>query len=133
MSHDPATVSHPSSPTTAAVGVLMLVETTALAVAAWLHLAGHVEGRAAIFDPHDAGIAEALIAAVLAVGAFELLRRGRAARTIGIVTNGFAIAGFLVGLSITARAGHAPDIAFHVVVLPLLVVSVIALARDSSH
>jgi hypothetical protein len=115
--------------TFARVGLLMLLEAVALAIAAALHLTGHVEGRGAPFDAHDAGIAEAIIAVVLLGGGVALLRVTRRARTLGIAANVFAIVGFGVGLSITARGGHAPDITFHLVILPLLITSLIVLAR----
>lgn len=110
------------------VAWLMLLETVALAIAAALHLTGQVEGRGKLFDAHDAGIAEAVIAVVLLGGGVALLGANRRAR-FGIAANVFAIIGFGVGLSITSRAGHAPDIAFHLVVLPLLIASVVVLVR----
>ena len=42
-------------------------------------------------------------------------------------TLGFASVGFIVGLSFTTRGGDAIDIAYHVTVLPLLVVALVAL------
>jgi hypothetical protein len=51
------------------------------------------------------------------------------ARPIGLAATAFAIVGFLVGLTITARAGDLPDIAYHTVVLPLLVASFVVLLR----
>jgi hypothetical protein len=67
---------------------------------------------------------------VLAVGAVALWRSGPRARRIGLGTVGFATAGFCWGLSITAQGGHWPDIAYHLVILPLLIGSLVALVRD---
>jgi hypothetical protein len=50
-----------------------------------------------------------------------MLRSPEEARAVGLAATGFAAFGFLVGLTITARAGHLPDIAYHAAVLPLLV------------
>jgi hypothetical protein len=111
------------------IAALMALEAASLAVAATLHLSGHAHGRGKSFNPDGAGIAEAIIGAVLLVGALAMIRAPVRARSIGIVLNGFAAAGFLFGLSFTARGGDAPDIAYHLVVLPLLIGSVIALAR----
>jgi peptidoglycan/LPS O-acetylase OafA/YrhL len=115
--------------TTRRLAGLMIVIAVSLAVASLVHLVGHVEGRADLYDAHDAGIAEAAIGIVLAGGAVAMLRSPDRARAVGLGTLGFAVVGFLVGLSITARAGHLPDIAYHAAVLPLLVVGFVALAR----
>jgi hypothetical protein len=97
----------------------MACEAATLAVASILHL------------PNRAGIAEAIIGVVLAAGALAMVRVPAGARTIGIVLNSLAIAGFLNGLIMTARAGDAPAIAYHLAVLPVLVASVVALARSA--
>jgi hypothetical protein len=102
----------------------------ALVVASGIHLFGNVSGRSELFDAKDAGIAEAIIAVVLAAGVVGMRRARHHARTIGLATVGFAVAGFFVGLSITARAGHLPDILFHVMILPLLIASFVALLRS---
>jgi cytochrome bd-type quinol oxidase subunit 2 len=111
------------------LAVLMIVIAASLVVASVVHLTGHVEGRADLYDADDAGIAEAVIAVVLAAGAAVMLRVPSRARQAGLVATGFALAGFLVGISITARAGHWPDIAYHLAVLPLLVGGLITLYR----
>jgi hypothetical protein len=92
-----------------------------LVLASALHLSGVVHGRGAPFDADRAGIAEALIAAVLAVCAFRLVRVGLRARVLGLWGVGFAILGFCWGLNITARGGRGPDIAYHICVLPVLI------------
>jgi hypothetical protein len=100
-----------------------------LVVASAMHLSGVVHGRGAPFDADHAGIAEALIAAVLAVCAFRLARVGPRARALGLWGVGFAIVGFCWGLNITARGGRAPDIAYHMCVLPILVGCWVVLLR----
>ena len=92
-----------------------------LAVASILHL------------PNRAGIAEAIIGVVLAAGAIAMIRVPARARTIGIVLNSLAIVGFLNGLTMTARDGDAPAIAYHLAVLPVLIASVVVLARGPGH
>lgn len=114
------------------VAVLMLVEAASLAVASSLHLGGLVDGRAKSFDPDAAGLAEAAIGVVLLVGALVMLRDPRRARTAGIAANAFALVGFLIGISETATGGHAPDIAYHATVIPLLVISLVVLLRRRS-
>ena len=115
------------------VAAVMFVEAASLAVASAAHLSGHVTGRSAPFDGDHAGIAEAIIGAVLAASAVAMLRLPRRARVIGLLANGFAAAGFLVGLRATALGGHWPDIAYHLIVLPVLVGSLVVLARASGN
>lgn len=100
-----------------------------LVVASVVHLAGHVRGRSDLFDSTDAGIAEAVIAAVLVAGAAAMVVVPRRARAVGLAANGFALVGFAVGLTITAQAGHLPDIAYHVAILPVLTASLVVLVR----
>lgn len=111
------------------VGAVMAFIASTLAVASALHLSGNVHGRSQPFDASHAGIAEALIAAVLAGGAVAMLRPPDRARPVGLLTVGFAIVGFLVGLSMTVRGGNAPDIAYHVTLLPVLVAGFVTLLR----
>ncbi len=67
--------SSPAGGTVPTVATLMMLEAVSLAVASALHLAGMVHGRSASFDPDAAGIAEAVIGAVLAAGATRLVHR----------------------------------------------------------
>jgi hypothetical protein len=113
------------------LAALMVFEAATLAVASALHLSGNVHGRSAPFDAEHAGIAEALIGAVLAAGALAMLRAPARARATGIAATSFAIFGFLVGLNFTARGGDAPDVAYHVTLLPVLIGSLIVLLRMS--
>jgi hypothetical protein len=107
----------------------MGVEAATLVVGSLLHLSGSVQGRSEPFNAEHAGIAEAVIAAVLAGGAVAMVRHPRHVRAVGLATNGFAIAGFLLGLSFTTRGGHLPDVAYHLIVLPVLLGSVVVLLR----
>lgn len=111
------------------LAALMILIAVSLSVASIVHLVGHVQGRSELYRAQDAGIAEAVIGAVLVAGAVAMVRIPDTARVAGLAATGFAIVGFLVGLSITARAGHLPDIAYHAAVLPLLVITFVALVR----
>jgi hypothetical protein len=115
------------------VAALMVFEAATLAVASGLHLAGTVQGRSLPFNPDHAGIAEAVIGIVLAAAAVVMFRSPARARAVGLAATGFAIAGFLVGLNFTARGGHLPDVAYHLVMLPILVGGLIALLRAPSE
>lgn len=112
------------------VAAVMATVAASLAVASALHVSGHVHGRAEPpFDAGHAGTAEAIIAAVLVLGLVVMLRSEAYGRVAGLAATGFATAGFLLGLTITARGGHWPDIAYHLVILPVLVGSLVVLAR----
>lgn len=101
---------------------LMAAEAASLAVMSAVHLSGGQSG---------AGIPEAVICVVLVAGAAALALRPRGlGRRVAQAAVGFAIAGFLVGLSFTIGGGSALDLAYHVVVLPLLVLTLALLRLD---
>ncbi len=111
------------------VAAVLAAVAATLAAMSSLHLAGvlgaHVGGG---YDPSAAGAAEAVIGAVLAAAAVAITMRPARTRPVGLAANGFAVAGFAYGLSITAAAGYAPDVAYHAAVLPVLVVTELVLA-----
>ena len=110
------------------IGKLMGFVAATLAVGSFVHLAGYTpSGTRPPFDASHAGIAEAIIGVVLASGAIAVVRGS--ARMAAIVTTSFAILGFLVGLNMTARGGDPPDVTYHVVMLPVLIVTLILLVR----
>jgi hypothetical protein len=110
----------------------MVLQCASMVVTAVLHLSGVVQGRSSTFNATAAGIAEAVICAVLLWGAIALGRRGAAGRPLAIGTTLFAIIGFIFGLSISASYGALPDIVYHSTVLCLLIVTLvlIVLIRD---
>jgi hypothetical protein len=110
--------------------MLMAFEAATLAVAATVHLAGYTPtGSKPPFNASHAGVAEAIIGVVLAYGAIEVLRSSSRAWAAAVATTSFAILGFLVGLTITAQGGDVPDVAYHVIMLPILIASLVILAR----
>ena len=112
------------------VATVMVAVALSLLVASLVHLTGHVEGRSKPFNPEHAGVAEAIIAAVVLSGA-SAVRRGR--RSAGLAALAFAILGFCVGLNFTVRGGHLPDIAYHLILLPALVAALTVLVRTPVH
>jgi MFS family permease len=108
---------------------LMGFEAATLAAAAFLHLHGNIQGRSRSFDPDMAGIAEAVIGVVLVVGAVAAWRAPDRGRRLAIGAVGFAIVGFVVGLSFTARGGRLGDVLYHVIMLPILVLTLVLLVR----
>jgi peptidoglycan/LPS O-acetylase OafA/YrhL len=112
------------------IGMLMAFEAATLAVAAAVHLAGYTPaGSKPPFEASHAGVAEAIIGVVLACGAIAVLRSSSRAWAAAVATTSFAILGFVVGLTITTQGGDVPDVAYHVIMLPILIFSLIVLAR----
>lgn len=110
--------------TRAAVGGLSVLVAVSLAVMSALHLSGVLRAAAAPDNASGAGIAEAVIAVVLVAGAVAILRAPvEVARAVGLGTVGFAIIGFLVGLTFTLRGGTTVDIAYHLSTLPVLLLT----------
>jgi len=97
-----------------------------LVVFSTLHLTGVLNGGAPPHGVNRAGIAEAVIAAVLVAGAVAVVH-GKRRAAIGTIV--FAIAGFGVGLSMTAREGATGDIAYHATMLPILLFALMAALR----
>jgi hypothetical protein len=118
---------------TRTIAALMTLEVASLAVISSLHLSHVLAGGKKPFRPTAAGIAEAVIAVVLAFGLAALLRRATHTRAIAAATVLFAIAGFVVGLIFTLRGGDAIDIAYHATVLPLLLATLVLLLRRGAR
>jgi hypothetical protein len=111
------------------IAILMGLAAATLAVISPLHLSGVLGGGAKPFNPTAAGIAEAVIGVVLILGAVDVIRRGDDGRNAAITATAFAVIGFLVGLGFTLRGGDAIDIAYHLTLLPLLILTLVALLR----
>ena len=111
------------------IAALLTFESTTLAAASALHLSGFVHGRSTTYNATGAGVAEAVIGAVLLCAAFAILHFPWRARTVGLGATGFAFVGFLVGLSFTSLGGHVPDIAYHVTLLPVFAATIVVLLR----
>jgi hypothetical protein len=109
-------------------GLIGLVAAS-LAVFSALHLSGAIHGSGQPHTPNDAGIAEAVICAVLVAGLISLLRAPGGGWKAAIGATGFAILGFVVGLSSTIEGGPAIDLAYHLTAMPVLIVILILLVR----
>jgi peptidoglycan/LPS O-acetylase OafA/YrhL len=103
------------------VAASMVIVAVSLAVVSSLHLAGVLGSNAGSYNGTAAGIAEAVIGVALIAGAIALRRDPVAGLTPAIAATAFAVAGFVLGLSITARSGYVPDVAYHASVLPILI------------
>ena len=105
----------------------MVFEAATLWVASMLHLLAAADASSRSVA---AGVAEALICVALLGGAFALSRQSWRGVRVALATVGFAIFGFIVGLTFTVRGGSPGDLAYHAVMLPLLVATAVLLARE---
>jgi hypothetical protein len=111
----------------------MAAVAVSLGVMSYLHLGGSLgQDGSPPFSADPAGIAEALIGVVLLVGAAVVLLRPERARTVATAVTVFAIAGFVLGLTITISGGDAVDIAYHSTVLPILL-GILVLVRRTGE
>jgi glycerol uptake facilitator-like aquaporin len=108
----------------------MAVIAGSLGIMSYLHQAGVLTDGSPPFRSSDAGIAEAVIGVVLLAGALAVWRIPDRARPAALAAIGFALVGFVVGISITAASGAAVDIAYHATVLPILAVTMVLLLRS---
>ena len=114
------------------IAALIALQASTLAVMSVLHLTGILAGGTRPFNRTDAGIAEAVICAVLIGGAAALSLDPLRGRAIARATVGFAILGVIAGLNFTIQGGDAIDVAYHATLLPLLLVTLAALWRGTS-
>jgi hypothetical protein len=113
-----------------AVARLMLFEAATLAAFAVLHLSGALHPAGTASGSRAAGVAEAVICVVLVAGATALRRRPQAGRPLALVSIAFAILGFIVGLTFTVDGGQAIDLGYHLVMLPILILTAALLWPD---
>ncbi|HUA47320.1 MAG TPA: hypothetical protein VMA77_18945 [Solirubrobacteraceae bacterium] len=122
----PASTGRPARPMLVAV---LSFQAFTLAVFSTLHLTGALSTGTGGADA--AGIAEGLICIGLAGGAWGLAveppARGHRAARLAV---GFAIVGFIVGLTETVQGHDAIDLIYHATMLPLLVATAVLLARQ---
>jgi hypothetical protein len=116
----------------AAVGVLLVAEAASLAVMSFLHLHGDIQDAGGVARPGAAGIAEAVIGVVLLAAAVVVGRFPDRARRAVVAATVFAIAGFVLGISITARGGNVVDIVYHATLIPILLLTLALSLRIES-
>ncbi len=101
------------------VRLLLLIEGATFALAALIHFGVLLEG----YEHGRAGTAESVIAVVLLGGALLTWLRPVWTRRIGLIAQGFALLGTLVGLftvAIGVGPRTVPDIVYHILILALL-------------
>lgn len=113
------------------IRVFLLVEATTFVAAAMVHAGVLIEG----YEHREARSAESVIAIVLLLGLVLGWLRPVRTRTAGVVAQGFALLGTLVGMfTIVMGVGPrtAPDIVYHIAILAVLVWGVIVAVRTPS-
>ncbi|MBV9279733.1 MAG: hypothetical protein JOZ41_06605 [Chloroflexi bacterium] len=105
--------------------LLLAVSAVTFWVASAIHFGVSVTlGVATVSDPFaGAAIPEAVVGATVALGSLALWSGRSAGRGIALATTGFAILVTLYGLSVTLSGGRTADVAYHVSVLAVLLVS----------
>jgi hypothetical protein len=111
---------------------LMLLESMTFLAAAAIHAGLLVSG----YEHREARIAETVIAVVLLAGAIVASFGPVWARRAGLVAQGFALAGTVVGI-ITIAIGIGPrsfaDVIYHVIIVCVLIYGVTLAARARTH
>jgi hypothetical protein len=114
-----------------AVRRLVAFEAAAFACAALTHFGILIGG----YEHRRAGIAESVIGSVLLAGWILILARPAAGRTIGIAVQSCALLGTLVGMftiAIGIGPRTLPDIAFHMLIVGVLVWGIAAATRAAA-
>jgi hypothetical protein len=113
-------------PSTAA-GVVMALAAAAFAVVSIIHFGVDIPvGFATISDSFSgAAPPEAVIAAVLAIGAATVLTRRPRSRAIGLATTAFGLLGTIYGLKITLNSTRTGDVAYHLTILTTLLITLV--------
>lgn len=110
------------------IRLFMLFEAATFVVAALVHFGALIGG----YEHRTAGIAESVIATVLLAGLLLTWVRPSWTRRAGLLAQGFALLGTLVGIfTIIVGVGPQtlPDIVYHVAIVIVLLVGLIVAAR----
>lgn len=108
---------------------LITFEAVTVAIFSGMHLSGVLHPGSGSGPSNGAGIAEALICVALLVGVRAFVRSPTRGSAFALRSTGFAIFGFIVGLTFTLRGGDAVDLAYHVAMLPVLIFTAVLLSR----
>jgi hypothetical protein len=114
------------------IRAFLLIEATAFAAAALVHSGVLVQG----YEHRQARIAESVIAVVLLGGLVVSWARPAWTREAGLAVQAFALLGTLVGLfTIAVGVGPrtAPDIAYHVGIVAVLIWGLLVAVRAPSN
>jgi hypothetical protein len=113
------------------ISLFMSLEAAAFLAAAAIHFGLALHG----YEHRKAGTAETVIALVLLVGVALTRIRPRWTRGVGLAAQAFALLGTFVGIftiAIGVGPRTAPDIAYHVAIVIVLVSGMVVAARARS-
>ena len=114
------------------IRAFLLVEVAAFAAAALVHSGLLVHG----YEHGQARVAESVITLVLLAGLVLSWVRPPWTREAGLVAQGFALLGTLVGIfTIIVGVGPqtAPDVVYHIAIMAVLVWGLLVAARTPAH
>jgi hypothetical protein len=117
---------------TRVIRLFMVLEAASFAAASLIHAGAAIAG----YEHSQAGVAGGVIAVVLIIGLMLSPVRRSWTRVIGLVAQGFALLGTLVGLftiAIGVGPRDVPDLAFHAGIVVVLVWGLIVAARAGSQ
>jgi divalent metal cation (Fe/Co/Zn/Cd) transporter len=115
-----------------AVRLFLLAEAATFIVASLVHTGVVISG----YGHRRAHVAESVIATVLLLGAAFTWIRPAWAREVGLLAQGFALLGTLVGIAMVAIGvgpRTVPDVVYHVVIALVLVCGLAVTARTQSQ
>jgi len=113
---------------TRTIRVFLLIEAASFVTAALVHFGVLTHG----YEHQQAGTAESAIAVVLLLGLAMSWTPVSSTRTVGLAAQAFALLGTLIGVfTIIVGVGPrtAPDIAYHLAIVAVLVAGLIVAAR----
>jgi hypothetical protein len=116
-------------------GTLLAVTAVSFAMASLIHAGTEIPlGVTTVGDPFPgAVIPEAVIALVVAAGAVAVFTRRPAARRAAVMATLFALLGTAYGLAVTLGSARTGDIAYHVGILAVLVVTLVLLLMPGGN
>jgi hypothetical protein len=105
----------------------LALEAAIFIVAALIHLEVIVDG----YPDREAGTAESIIAVVLVGGLLASMLRPAVTRRAGLITQGFALAGTLIGVTLLFTLGPRTtlDVFIHLLMVVVLVVGLVVTVR----
>jgi hypothetical protein len=118
------------------LGAAMLAEAITLGLASWVHRDNSLSlGFVALPGEHfpDAATPEAVIAAVLAIGALVVLTAPARARRVALAADAFAILGTAIGIVAVAtstRPSITGDLTYHASLMAALLITFAQLIRS---
>jgi hypothetical protein len=112
-----------------AIAAVMTFSAATLAIFSTMHLFGVLYAGAGSGASKGAGIAEAVICLALLVGVRAFVREPARGSASALLSIAFAILGFIVGLTFTLHGSDAIDLAYHLALLPVLIITAVLLSR----